>query len=77
MKEISRWANTQAQREAGCPRCFANPNSPCVQPSGRKAPMIHSERVKLYAETIGRDEFDRRHGCRISKPFDLQGGLRR
>lgn len=37
-----------AQYESWCPKCGVGKGEPCVYPSGRKHPLVHEDRMKLY-----------------------------
>lgn len=71
ISEISKFSNTQAQREVDCPKCKQSIGKDCRMPSGRKSREIHWQRGKAYIDSIGKDEFMRRHSIPSSSPPDL------
>ena len=76
--EISRWSFTQTVREVDCPYCKASKGEACVFPSGRKTMRPHGKRSTAYINSIGREEFKKRHSCKIIKGTDaLKAFLKR
>jgi len=66
--EISKSSNFQAQVEVDCPKCKQPATKNCRMPSGKKAREIHWQRGKAYIDSIGKDEFIRRHSIPLSPP---------
>jgi hypothetical protein len=66
--EITGWVFTDARNTTTCPRCQAAPEARCRIPSGSQARMPHTERVTAYRESIGSEEFERRHVRRQGSP---------
>ncbi len=66
--EISKSSNFQAKIEVDCPKCKQPLGKDCRTPSGRKSKQIHWQRDKAYIDSIGKDEFMKRHSIPSSPP---------
>ena len=63
--QVSKWAFTQATAEVSCDKCKAAPGEPCKTPKGRKALEPHTHRSLAYMNSIGKEEFTKRHSIKV------------
>jgi len=66
-QEVSKSCDYQAMVEVACPKCKQEKGKDCRTPKGRKA-RTHGERVVAYSDSIGNEEFWRRHSIQTSPP---------
>jgi hypothetical protein len=55
------FAYVTARKEIECPKCKAKCGERCKTPKGKLASEPHNERMIVYIDKIGLEEFNKRH----------------